>query len=46
MKKVFGIFAMMLAIAACNKNEIELPVENAGTIPFIATIRVGDKNRK
>ncbi|MBP5337628.1 MAG: hypothetical protein J6Y63_09025 [Bacteroidales bacterium] len=40
MKKVFGFFAMMLAIAACNKNEIELPVENAGTIPFTATISV------
>ena len=42
MKKAFGFIAMMLAIAACNKNEIDPLVENTGSIPFTATISIGD----
>ena len=41
MKKVFGIAAMMLTLAACNKVETEVqPVENTEGIPFSATISV------
>ena len=43
MKKVFGIAAMLLALAACNKVETEVqPVENNEGIPFSATISVGN----
>ena len=43
MKKVFGIAAMLLALAACNKIETNVqPVENNEGIPFSATISVGN----
>ena len=43
MKKVFGIAALLLALAACNKIESENgPVENIVGIPFSATVSLGD----
>ena len=43
MKKVFGIAALLLALAACNKIETNVqPVENNEGIPFSATISVGN----
>ena len=43
MKKVFGIAAILLALAACNKVETEIqPIDNAEGIPFSATISVGN----
>ena len=43
MKKVFGIAALLLAFAACNKIESENgPIENIVGIPFSATVSLGD----
>lgn len=43
MKKIFGFIAMALALAACNKNEMNVQsVENNEGIPFSATISVGN----
>lgn len=43
MKNVFGIAALLLALAACNKIESENgPVENIVGIPFSATVSLGD----
>ena len=43
MKKVIGIAALLLALAACNKIESENgPVENIVGIPFSATVSLGD----
>ncbi len=43
MKKVFGIAALLLALAACNKIESENgPVDNIVGIPFSATVSLGD----
>ena len=43
MKKVFGIAALLLALAACNKIESENgPVEDIVGIPFSATVSLGD----
>ena len=43
MKKVFGIAALLLALAACNKIETgNQPVENTDGIPFSATVSLGD----
>ena len=43
MKKIFGIAALLLALAACNKIESENgPVENIVGIPFSATVSLGD----
>ena len=43
MKKVFGIAALLLALAACNKIETgNLPAENTEGIPFTASISLGD----
>lgn len=43
MKKVFGMIALAVALAACNKNEIDLqpmeqPFDNAGGITITATL--------
>ena len=43
MKKLFGIAALLLALAACNKIETgNQPVENTDGIPFSATVSLGD----
>lgn len=43
MKKVLGIAALLLVLAACNKIETEnQPVENTEGIPFSATVSLGD----
>ena len=43
MKKVFGIAALLLALAACNKIETgNQPAENTDGIPFSATVSLGD----
>ena len=42
MKKVFGMMALALALAACNKKEIDFqPADNAEGIPFSATVSTG-----
>lgn len=43
MKKVFGMIALAVALAACNKKEIDLqpmeqPFDNAGGITITATL--------
>ena len=43
MKKVFGIAALLLALAACNKIETESQVaDKTGGIPFSATVSLGN----
>ena len=43
MKKVFGIAAVLLALAACNKIETEKQVaDKTGGIPFSATVSLGN----
>ena len=43
MKKVFGIAALLLALVACNKIEIQdQPIDNADGIPFSATVSLAN----
>lgn len=46
-KSVFGIAALLLALAACNKIETESqPADKTGGIPFSATVSLGNTTTK